>query len=125
MDWKLIKDSYSGNLLKKVVKLEGEDGFIEAELYWRPHHEEKTQSNGIKWKEATGMHEPYLHVSVFRASGSAYSSGIGKFYNMGAPEHRRTVKKLQSLAASMDDAYIKAISSNQNSKPTLVVGATA
>lgn len=118
--WKDNSSSYSGKMLKAVIRV-SDTQIVDASLYYSPEYTERKNDWGVTMRDATGTHRIILNTSAMRQDGDFYSGGLGKSYTVKGGFKRKTMKDLQSFAATLTDEQLITASKGDTS-PTLLFG---
>lgn len=114
--------NYNGKSLRAVVRL-NDTQIVEASLYYSPEYEEYKNPYGVRERRSTGTERIVLNASAMKKSGEFYSGGLGHSYTMAVGYKRKTLKALEQIAETLNDAMLES-ASRHDFEPTLIIGGT-
>lgn len=119
INWTNNSSSYNGKMLRAIIAI-SDNEIVEANLYYTPEYEQKTNDYGVKWNEPTGLYSLVLNSGRMRRSGTAFAGGLGRTTVISKLHKRQTLKALEKVAAELSADGI--IAAAGEAKPTLIVG---
>ena len=96
--------TWNEKVLTKKIKLEN-GNIIEFKLMYKNEYKSIVNEYGCRWNQETGRQIPYIHITEWKPSHNSetfYSSGMGKWEQVGEPQNSKKYNILCKISAEIN-----------------------